>query len=63
MGQMPQQQGVVQTGVVMSQQQGPVVMGQPQLGVVMAQPQTLQGSVIQGTTVRSKEVSLAGDLE
>ena len=63
MGQMPQQQGVVQTGVVMSQQQGPVVMGQPQLGVVMAQPQTLQGSVIQGTAVRSKEVSLAGDLE
>ena len=47
----------------MSQQQGPVVMGQPQLGVVMAQPQTLQGSVIQGTAVRSKEVSLAGDLE
>ena len=61
-GQMPPQQGVVQTGVV----------GQPQQGVVMGQPQAPQGSVIQaqgtvvrssqapqGTVVRSKEVSLA----
>ena len=68
MGQMPQQQGVVQTGVVMSQQQGPVVMGQPQQGpvvmgqrpqqeVVMGQPQAPQGSVIQaqGTVVRSSQ--------
>ena len=48
MGQMPLQQGVVQTGVVVGQpQQGPVVMGQPQQGpVVMGQPQ--QGPVVLG---------------
>ena len=48
MGQMPPQQGVVQTGVVVGQpQQGPVVLGQPQqVPVVMGQPQ--QGPVVMG---------------